>query len=581
MTRAAAGARTARPVGVLVLAGVVALVAAGPLAAREGGSDSPRAAVQRLLGALRDGDYEAAAQGLDLRRVPEAERFARGPELARQLGIVLEQALRIDLARLSDVPEGALDDRLAPGLESLGTVDTAQGTVQILLERLPERGGGRAWRVSASTVAQLPGLYAEHARGPLLGWLPAPRWRLRVLDVELWQWVGLALLVLLAWAVSWLVVRLAVGLLRPVVHTRLGEGLLRIMVGPARLAVWVVAFRAGVLALALSAPALAALSMVVALLAVVTVAWGIVRVVDVLGELAGEALVTRAQRTAVAVLPAARRAVKALVAVLAAITAMQVLGFNVTGLLAGLGIGGLALALAAQKTVENLFGGVSLMVDQPVRVGDFCRFGDRVGTVEEVGLRSTRVRTLDRTVVAVPNAEFATMHLENFSRRDRIWLHATLGLRYETTPDQLRLVLVEIRRMLYAHARIHPEPARIRFVGFGDCSLDLEIFAYVRTTDYDDFLAVREDVYLRIMDIVETSGTGFALPAQRTYLARDTGPDVERRRAGEARVRAWRDEGSLPLPDFPPDMVARLAGTVGYPPPGAAGRAERGAPAAP
>jgi len=255
---------------------------------------------------------------------------------------------------------------------------------------------------------------------------------------------------------------------------------------------------------------------------------------------------------------------------LAFLAVLQNIGINVTGILAGLGIGGLAVALAAQKTVENLFGGVTLILDQPVRVGDFCRFGDRVGTVEEVGLRSTRVRTLDRTVVSIPNGHFSSLELENFTLRDRIWLNTTLGLRYETTPDQLRHVLVEIRRMLYAHPRIDSEPARIRFASFGAYSLDLEIFAYVRTSDYEEFLAVREDVYLRIMDIVAESGTGFAFPSQTTYFARDTGLDEAKRRTAEAQVRAWREQGSLCLPDFPPETVKALDRTLDYPARGAA-----------
>jgi MscS family membrane protein len=205
-----------------------------------------------------------------------------------------------------------------------------------------------------------------------------------------------------------------------------------------------------------------------------------------------------------------------------------------------------------------------------VRPGDFCRFGDRIGTVEEVGLRSTRVRTLDRTVVTVPNAEFATLQLENFALRDRIWLHAKLGLRYETTPDQLRFVLVEIRKLLYAHPRLTPDPARVRFVGFGNSSLDLEVFAYVRTTDFDEFLAVREDVYLRIMDVVAESGSGFAFPSQTAYLARDSGLDESKGLAAQERVRGWRERGELWLPEFPAHAIDELRDTLEYPADGSA-----------
>lgn len=124
--------------------------------------------------------------------------------------------------------------------------------------------------------------------------------------------------------------------------------------------------------------------------------------------------------------------------------------------------------------------------------------------------------------------------------------------------------------MLYAHPRVEPQPARIRFVNFGAYSLDLEIFAYVSTSDYDEFLAIREDIYLRIMDIVAKSGSGFAFPSQTTYIARDHGLDESTRKAAEAQVEAWRQDGALLLPDFPAETVAALRGTIDYPPRGAA-----------
>jgi MscS family membrane protein len=411
-----------------------------------------------------------------------------------------------------------------------------------------------------------------------VNWLPAEAVAAldtRVLNVAVWKWIALLTLVVAAWAISWVGVTLIVRLARPIARRSravLDERLLEAATGPGRLALALAVFATGTMLLPLM-PATRALLLTLERAAVtVIVAWLLLRVVDILVGAAQARLLAGGRDGAARMVPMGGKAAKVAVLCLALLAVLQNVGVNITGILAGLGIGGLAVALAAQKTVENVFGGITLIVDQPVRVGDFCRFGDRVGTVEEVGLRSTRIRTLDRTVVAVPNAEFVSMHLENFTRRDRIWLHTTLALRYETTPDQLRHVLVGIRSMLYAHPRVDPAPARIRFVGFGAHSLDLEIFAYVRTTDYDDFLAVREDVYLRIMDIVNASGTGFALPSRTLYLGRDGGLDAARRRDAEASVRGWRDRGELCLPDFPPERVSALAASLDYPPAGAAAR---------
>lgn len=249
--------------------------------------------------------------------------------------------------------------------------------------------------------------------------------------------------------------------------------------------------------------------------------------------------------------------------------------------LAGLGIGGLAVALAARSTLENVISGFILFADRPLAVGDFCRFGERLGTVERIGIRSTAVRTLDRTLVSVPNADFVNLHLENFGRRDRILLHKTLALRYGTTPDQLRHVLSETRRLLIGHPKVVNDPApRVRFAGFTSHALEVEIFAYVASTDWPEFLAIREDIFLRVMDVLDRSGTAFALPAQTLFLGRDAGLDAERAALAEAAVAELRREQRLPFPDFPAEEVAALKDRLSYPPEGAP-VAEAGGPAVP
>jgi MscS family membrane protein len=530
------------------------------------GGDTPRAALEGFLDAARAGDFESAARYLDAGSLPGARRKA----LARQLGVVLDRRLSVHIDALSDEPQGSLEDGLAPHLERVQTFSTARGPRDVLLARGPT---AHDWKVAATTVADIPLLYDEFGSTALERLIPPVLREVHVLDMALWQWIGLLVLVVLAYALSWLAATIALRVLGRVVRrspTALAERVLERLGSPLRLTLALVVVSAGMVALGLSLPVRQLVVAVEKAGAIVIAAWALIRVVDVFADVVREALAARGRTPALAMVPVGSKMAKLIVAGFALLALLQNVGINVTGVLAGLGIGGLAVALAAQKSLENLFGGLTLIVDQPVRVGDFCRFGDRVGTVEEIGLRSTRLRTLDRTVVSIPNGEFAGLQLENFAQRDRVWLSARLGLRYETTPDQLRHVLVEIRTMLYAHPRVHPDPARIRFVGFGDYSLDLEIFAYVLTADYSEFLAIREDIYLRIMDIVAASGTGFAFPSQTTYLARDSGLDQARARAAEAEVRAWRERGDLCLPEFPPERVAQVRGTLDYPPAGTA-----------
>ena len=195
--------------------------------------------------------------------------------------------------------------------------------------------------------------------------------------------------------------------------------------------------------------------------------------------------------------------------------------------------------------------------------------------MENIGLRSTRIRTLKRTVVSIPNGQLALMSLENFAMRDKSWFHHTLRLRYETTADQLRYILAEIRKMLYGHSKVETLSARIRFVRFGDSSLDLEVFAYVLETEYEPFLHIQEDLLLRIIDIVEASGSGFALPSQTTYLAGDVGLDAAKSQKAILKVREWRGKGELPFPDFSPETISEIDSKSEYPPPDSALRDKR------
>jgi MscS family membrane protein len=230
-------------------------------------------------------------------------------------------------------------------------------------------------------------------------------------------------------------------------------------------------------------------------------------------------------------------ALKIIVIVLALAIWLENLGFKATTLIAGLGIGGLAVALAAQKSVENLIGAITLYASTPVRVGDFCRFGDKIGTVEEIGLRSTQIRTLDRTVVHVPNAAFADMQLENFAQREKVWYHPQLRLRSDTAPDQVRYILKQVREMLHAHPKVDPEPARIRFTGIGTDAMLLDVFAYVATKDYGEFLEIAEDLNLRILDIVAASGTALAMPTQTVFVEESKGIKAEAVQAADDKAR--------------------------------------------
>jgi MscS family membrane protein len=536
-----------------------------------------RGAMRGFLVAARAGEWERAARYLDLSPLAPGEREAAGPMLAQRLKRVLDRTLWVELDALSDEPRGNLaEEGLENDRDRVGVITLPEGgRVEILLERVRE-DGERVWKIAAPTVERTPSLYEVFGYGPLEDWLPAPFFELSFLSIELWQWIGLALLLIVAWAISWVLSKLALLVIRPLARrsvTDVDDRLLENGAPPLHFMLGLGVFTIGVLALQLAVPVEHFLIQAVQALLVFSLVWLTFRLVDIGSHWSSQRLSEGGQVAAISMLPLARKGAKLFLAALGVLAVLQNIGLNVTALIAGLGVGGLAIALAAQQTIENLFGGMTLVVDQPVRVGDFCRFdGDKVGTVEAIGLRSTRIRTLDRTVVTVPNGDFAQMKLETFAARDRIRLIHRIGLRYETTPEQLRYVLVELRRMLYSHPRVLEEPSRVRFVGFGSSSLDLEIFAYVDTTDFNDFLGVQEDVMLRMMDVVESAGTGFAFPSQTVYLGRDGGLDAERAQAAEARVAEWRRSGTLQMPAFSRQEIDAIDDSLDYPPQGSAVR---------
>lgn len=529
------------------------------------GRESPRGTVLGFIKAAGAENYERAAQYLDARKNPRAAE-----ELAMQLTVILDRRLSAaDIDLLSAKPEGNLDDDLPPNLDRVGEVRGSRGPVEILLERVQRGGDPPIWLVSAKTLGAVSALYDEIRPFWFERHMPKEVREFRLLDLPLWQWIALILAVPIVLAFTWLLSRLLFRILRPLLLRLTGERAdadLARVTAPVRLLTLALAI--GLWLSLTSLPLLTRFfwARVAVAAAVFGLTWLLIRLVDIAAELTQTHLRQLNQPARVAIAQLARRLTKVVVVFLGVLVLLYLANLDLTAALAGLGIGGIAVAFAAQKTLESLFGGILIIMDQPVRVGDFCKIGNVTGTIEDIGLRSTRIRTLDRTVVSVPNGQMAAENLENFGVRDKIWFRPTLCLRYETTADQIRYVLAEIRQMLYAHPMVENESARIRFIRFGGSSLDLEIFAYVLTSDYSRFLEVQEDLLLRIMDIVEASGTGIAFPSQTTYLARDHGLDETKRQVAIATVKRWREAQELPFPNFRPERIAEVENTLEYPP---------------
>lgn len=349
-----------------------------------------------------------------------------------------------------------------------------------------------------------------------------------------WQWIALVILVLAAPLFGRLGAAIVLRVLRRVTaQTRsdLDDAVLSRARGPLRLAAAMTIVRAAMPALAL--PGEGAIVMRTGLLAgfAAAVTWMLLRLVDLFVARASTAAWAERRPGSRALLVLVARIGKVIVIVITAIAVLGSLGIPVASLLAGLGIGGIALAFGAQKTVENLFGALALGVDQPLREGDYVKVeADVTGTVESVGLRSTRIRTADRTIVTLPNGRLADMRIETFAPRDRCRFTTTLGLVYSTSAAQLRAVRDGVERVLAAHPQISPEGLEVRLAGLGASSLDLEVSAWFQTTDYTAFKRYREDVLLAFLDVIERAGSALAYPT-RTVQVVQAMPPLEPPRA--------------------------------------------------
>ena len=530
------------------------------------GRTTPSGSVIGFLQAAQSGNYSIAAQYLQM---SAARRQSEGEQVANQLYTVLNSsaATNVRVGSFTQA-EGVPQEGVPLGRQKLGTMSSGDVEDDLELVRVADPSAGKIWLISADTLAKVPELYDQVEARQVEKKLPSILVKNHIAGVPLWQWVALLIAIPVAAGVGWLCLVL---LEIPVRWWARRRGQVEVanwrsVSAPAWLLAGTLVHQ--LFARYLGMPLLPRhyyyqITTIALIISVTWIAWRFVR--WSLRRVRNRALAGGHAGTGTLML-LGERILKFVIFVLGVLAVLSNLGFNMSTALAGLGIGGLAIGFGAQKTIENLFGGVSVLGDEVFRVGDTCRFGDRTGTVEDIGLRSTRIRTEERTLVAIPNGTVATINLENLSRRDKILFKTTLGLRPESKADHVRFVLAEIRKLLYSHPRVETQTVRVRLVDIGGSSLSIELLSYVLTRDFNEFAAVREDLLLRIMDVLEDSGGGLALPAQTLYLSRDSG--VEKQKAEDAvkKIAELRDGNKLPFPDFHKDDISSFKGSIAYPP---------------
>jgi MscS family membrane protein len=480
------------------------------------GRDTPRGTLLGFMRAARDQSDDEAVAYLNTR--------LRGPaaaELARQLYRVLDTRLPVRLSVVSDRPEGAVPNPLKPDVDIVGTIDTARGPLDIVVERVNRGASGRIWLFSSRTLESIPDVYHEIDLVTIDQYLPRPLATSRLAGIRLFDWLILFLVVPLVYYLIGLLGRL-VG---PIITFRRRRAVAgrAVRLDPApgfvRLLVLAIVIRWLVGGVDLPLIERQFWSATTAMFAVVAAVWMLLLVNARVEAYLRRRFAGQGHGEVAAPLRLVRRVADVIVVVAAAIVTLRFYGFDPTAALAGLGIGGIAVALAAQKTLENVIGGLSIIFDKAVRVGDFLKVGETSGTVDYIGLRSTRIRTPDRTIVSLPNGQIANVGIETISSRDKFWFHHVVGVRYQTTSRQLRAVIDGVRSRLAAHPSMDVESVRVRLFRFGPSSLDIELFAYIFASDWGQFMEIQEELLLGVMEIVERSGAAIALPSQTLYVA--------------------------------------------------------------
>ncbi len=254
------------------------------------------------------------------------------------------------------------------------------------------------------------------------------------------------------------------------------------------------------------------------LLFIINVGWFLFNLIGLLDAWLGHWTQKTASTLDDHLLPFVRKGLRAFVVVMIALMLAQTLGYPITGLIASLGIGGLAVALAAKDSLANIFGSLMIILDRPFQIGDWVKAGDVEGTVEEIGFRSTRIRTFAQTLITIPNSTLTNLAIDNLSLMPKRRIMMSVGISYATTPAEMREAVACIRRLLCEHPAIDQEFSLVNFTDFGASSLDILVYCFTKTTAWGEYLEARQDVCLKIMDILEALGLEIAFPSRTVYL---------------------------------------------------------------
>jgi MscS family membrane protein len=532
------------------------------------GRRTPQGTVNGFIKAIGDQNYLRASQYFVLSKRlyrKTAERI----RIAKTFQQLLDQGGNLSPSSIISNKEiGRTDDDLATGVDHVGSITTGKSVIELYVENQSDDSQPALWLFSAETVESILSADITGEKTFLDRVLPTVLKERKLGNVPIGHWTVVVIMTVLSYLLSRLLVFL-IGLLVQKVWkkaaTEQGNAIIEALTLPLHMYLTVILFVAFTQRMGISIIVRQRFSIIIitiSILAFLILLW---RMTDFVSMFARSRMSRKGRISAISAILFLSRTTKVAIVVIGVIALLGIIGVDVTAGLAALGIGGIALALGAQKTIENFVGSVSLIADQPLRVGDYCRVDDIKGTVESIGMRSTTLRTAARSIVTIPNGQLSASKIENYAHRDRFIFNPIFNFRMETSPDQMRYLLVELRSLLYAHPAVLNSTPTVRFTGITADALKVEITAYIQAINVETSQEVQEDLLLRMMDIIEKSGTSLAYPSQTLYMARDTPFSSEKAEEISKTVQKWKENNELQLPKFDPKRVEELKDSLKYP----------------
>ncbi|KGJ99215.1 hypothetical protein ND16A_0365 [Thalassotalea sp. ND16A] len=470
--------------------------------------ETPLSSMLAIGEAIQTDDYPHALKYIDFRLLPQSTTTEQKIQLLKQLHIVWTQHHKLDITTLSDASQGHEDDGLPANRDLLGVIKSQYDDIPIYLQRVPDQTSKQVWKISSHTVANIPVMWQEFGYHPLAQSLAEHLPEFTLFGLQNWQFVSSVVILFASWYLTALIRYLLIKLVAiSETYSRTMRRLIRV---PLRLFLFFILLQWAMGQLGLSINARVWVDTgALSYLAAIFLSLGII-------EFSFAMYISRAkqEQNVIALLKPMVTTVKIVTVIVIVLNWLNDAGFNITAIITGLGIGSLAVALAAQKSLENVFGAFTLFFARPIKPGDMCKFGNTQGRVEEIGLRSTKIRKLDRKVVHVPNSTIASMELENISEIDNRRYLKYFRIRLNTATEKLKALVEAIRKLIEEHPNTIELERYVRFENIEDDAFIIVVNAYTTASGRVKYKELEEQINFQIMRIIDQQKVELAIPEQ-------------------------------------------------------------------